>query len=168
MSTRKQQKQEARARRLEFEAALRARDRRKRRRAGITAVATALLAVGGGVAAIGASHTGQPPAEPTSELAPLASIGKLKPPSAPASVGPEGVPIPSAPQLAGTASGSTGRAVDGIQCQGAEQVVFHIHAHLTVFVDGTARQIPYGVGIPGAQVSPTSLGHYVAAGSCFY
>jgi hypothetical protein len=168
MSSRKRQKQEARARRLELEAALRERDRRKRGRAGIAAAATVLLALGGGVAAIGANHTGQPPAVPTSELAPLASIGKLTPPSASASIGPEGVPVPNAPRLAGTPSGSTGRAVDGIQCQGAEQVVFHIHAHLTVFVDGTARQIPYGVGIPGAQVSTTSVGPYVAAGSCFY
>ena len=168
MSTRKQQKQEARARRLELEAALRERDRRKRRRAGVAAAATALLALGSAVAAIGANHTGQPPAVPRRELAPLSSIGKLNPPSTPSSVGPEGVPIPNARQLAGTTSGSVGRPIDAIHCQGAEQVLFHIHAHLTVFVDGTARQIPYGVGIPGAQVSATSLGPYVAAGSCFY
>ena len=61
-----------------------------------------------------------------------------------------------------------GRPIDAIQCQGAEQVLFHIHAHLTVFVDGTARQIPYGVGIANAQASTTSVGPYVAAGSCFY
>ncbi len=165
MSTRKQQKQEARARRLALEAALR---ERKRRRAGIAGAATAVLALGGAVAAIAANHTGRPPAVPTSELAPLASIGKLNPPSASASIGPEGVAIPNAPQLSGTTSESTGRAVDGIQCQGAEQVLFHIHAHLTVFVDGAARRVPYGVGIPGARVSATSLGPYVAAGSCFY
>jgi hypothetical protein len=168
MSTRKQQKEEARARRLELEAALRERDRRKRQRTGLAAAATFLLALGGGVAAIGAAHTGQSPALPASELAPLSSIGKLKPPSASASVGPENVPIPDAPQLAGTMSRSTGGAVDGIQCQGAEQVLFHIHAHLTVFVDGTARRVPYGIGIPGAQASSTPLGPYVAAGSCFY
>lgn len=168
MSTRKRQKQEARASRLELEAALRERDRRRRQRTGLAAAATFLLAVGGGVAAIGAAHTGQPPAVPTRELAPLSSIGTLNPPIAPSSVGPEGVPIPNARQLAGTTSGSMGRPVEAIQCQGAEQVLFHIHAHLTVFVDGTARQIPYGVGIPGAQVSATSLGPYVAAGSCFY
>jgi hypothetical protein len=170
MSSRKQQKQEARARRLELEAALRERDRRKRRRLGIAAAATALLALGGAVAAIGsgASHADQPPALPPSEVAPLASLGNLNPPSASASVGPEGVAIPNAPQLAGTTSESNGSAVDGIQCQGAEQVLFHIHAHLTVFVDGTPRRIPYGIGIPRAQASATSFGPYVGAGSCFY
>ena len=168
MSSRKQQKQEALARRLELEAALRERDRRKRRRVGVAAAATALLALGGGVAAIGADHTGQPPAVPASELAPLASIGKLNPANPPASVGPEGVPVPNAPQLGGNTPGSTGRVVDGIQCQGAEQVLFHIHAHLTVFVDGSARRVPFGVGIANAQVSTTPVGPYVAAGSCFY
>ena len=78
------------------------------------------------------------------------------------------VPVPNAPQLAGSMSGSTGATVDGIQCQGAEQILFHIHAHLTLFVDGTARRIPDGVGIPGAQVSATPVGPYVGSGSCFY
>jgi hypothetical protein len=46
--------------------------------------------------------------------------------------------------------------------------LFHIHAHLTVFVNGASRGIPYGVGIPGAQLTATPAGPYVAAGSCFY
>ena len=170
MSARKQQKQEARVRRLQLEAALRERERRRRRRAILAASATALVAVGGGAAAFagGGSHAGQAPSVPPSELAPLGSLGKLNTSSASDSVGPEDVPVPSAPQLASSGSGSTGSTVDGIQCQGAEQVLFHIHAHLTVFVDGTARRIPYGVGIPGAQVSATPLGPYVAGGACFY
>jgi hypothetical protein len=170
MSARKQQKQEARVRRLELEAALRERDRRRRRRASLAAAATALLVVGGGAAALagGANHTGQAPAVPPSELAPLASIGKLSTTGSQGALGPEGVPIPNAPQLALSTSRPTGSTVDGVQCQGAEQVLFHIHAHLTVFVDGTARRIPYGVGIPGAQVSATPLGPYVGAGTCFY
>ena len=46
--------------------------------------------------------------------------------------------------------------------------MFHIHAHLTVFVDGKARRVPCGIAVPGAQVSSTPIGSYVAAGSCFY
>jgi hypothetical protein len=170
MSSRKQQKQEARVRRLELEAALRQRERRKRQRRGLPAAAVAVAALGGGVAAIGGGtdHTGQAPAVPPGALAPLASIGKPNPASAAASVGPEDVPIPNARQLAGSTSESTGSTVDGIHCQGAEQVLFHIHAHLTVFVNGVPRRVPYGIGIPGAQVSPTPAGPYVAAGSCFY
>jgi hypothetical protein len=170
MSARKHQKQEARERRLELEAALRERNRRRRRRASLVAAGTALLVAGGGAAALagGANPSGQAPAVPRSELAPLASIGNLNPTGSQGAFGPEGVPVPNAPQLAGSGSGSGGSTVDGIQCQGAEQVLFHIHAHLTVFVHGSARRIPYGVGIPGAQVSATPLGPYVAAGTCFY
>jgi hypothetical protein len=144
MSTRKEHKQRARARRLELEAARRAHARRKRRRAVVAALATALVLLGGAVAVTGngASHT--------------------------APVGPEGVPIPDAPVLAGVDDRSAGAPVDGIECQGGEQVLFHIHAHLTVFVDGRPRRVPYGIGIPGAQVSPTPAGPFVTAESCFY
>jgi hypothetical protein len=170
MSTRKQQKQEARSQRLELQAALEERDRRKRRRTSLAAIAIAVVALGGGAAALAGSahHTDRAPAVPASELAPLASLGQLSPASGSASLGPEGVPVPNAPQLAGSSSGTAGSSVDAIQCQGAEQVLFHIHVHLTVFVDGVARTIPYGIGIPGAQASPTPFGPYVAAGSCFY
>jgi hypothetical protein len=142
MSARKQQKHEARVRRLEFEAALRERGRRKRRRSGLAAAVTAVLAVGGGAAVLEGvpNRTRQAPALAARELASLASLGKLTP--------------------AGT--------IDGIRCQGNEQVVFHIHAHLTMFVKGAPRRIPYGIGIPGAQVTPTPTGPFVAAGGCFY
>lgn len=169
MSTRKRQKQEARVRRLELEAALRERDRRKRRRTSLVAAATAVLVLGGGAAAIGggANHTSQA-AVPPGELAPLASLGKLAPAGTPGAVGPEVVPVPDAPPLAGGGSASASSTIDGIRCQGAEQVLFHIHAHLTVFVNGAPRRIPYGIGIPDARVTSTPAGPYVAAGSCFY
>ena len=61
-----------------------------------------------------------------------------------------------------------GTTVDGIGCQSTEQVLFHIHAHLTVFVDGAARQIPAGVGIaPPRQVLHTPQGDFVEGGACF-
>jgi hypothetical protein len=170
MSTRKQQKHEARVQRLELEAALRERDRRKRRRTSLAAAATALLVLGGGAAAIGggANHTGQAAAVPPSELAPLASLGKLTPAGTSGVLGPEVVPVPDAPQLANGGPASASSTIDGIRCQRAEQVLFHIHAHLTVFVNGAPRRIPYGIGIPAARVTPTAAGPYVAAGSCFY
>ena len=105
---------------------------------------------------------------PAGSLTSLETFGRLEPPGAPRIVGPEGVPIPDAPQLAGDDYSSAAAPIDGIECQGAEQVLFHIHAHLTVFVDGTARRVPYGIGIPGAQVSPTRVGPFVGAGTCFY
>ncbi len=170
MSTRKRQKHEARVRRLELEAALRERDRRKRRRTSLAAATTAVLVLGAGAAAIGggANHTSQAAAVPPGELAPLASLGKLSPAGESGATGPEVVAVPDAPPLAGGGSASASSTIDGIRCQGAEQVLFHIHAHLTVFVNGAPRRIPYGIGIPDARVTSTPAGPYVAAGSCFY
>lgn len=101
MSTRKPQKQQARARRLELEAALRERDRRKRRRTTLGAAVTALLVLAGGAAALGggAHRTGQPPAVAPGELAPLVSLGRLNPAGASGAVGPEGAPIAGGSEL---------------------------------------------------------------------
>ena len=71
--------------------------------------------------------------------------------------GGEGVPIPNAPPLATLINSVTGQPVDGIQCQTNEGTALHVHSHVTIFVNGQARQIPAGVGIPGY---PT--------GSCLY
>ena len=62
-------------------------------------------------------------------------------------LGPEGVPIPSARQLAPAQSVARGRRIDGISCEPTEALRFHIHTHLTIFVGGAPRQVPAGVGI---------------------
>ena len=82
--------------------------------------------------------------------------------------GPEGIGVPSGPKLATLINAATGQTVDGIQCQTGEQTVVHVHTHLTVFVNGQARVIPYGIGIPGFQAEQTAQGPYVGTGSCFY
>ena len=103
------------------------------------------------------------------KLAPLATIGHLVAAPPPGPAGPEGVPVPNAPLLATTANDATGQAVDGISCNTSEQLLFHVHAHLTIFIDGAARQIPYGIGIvPPRTVQRTPEGPFVTAGSCFY
>ncbi len=43
-----------------------------------------------------------------------------------------------------------------------------MHAHLTIFVNGSPRQVPAGIGIPGAQAQNTAQGAFVSSGSCFY
>jgi hypothetical protein len=92
-------------------------------------------------------------------------------PAAPAAgrLGPEGVPIPEAPLLAGVRRRVVpGEAIDGITCDASEQVLFHIHAHLTVDVGGKARRIPAGIGVgPPRQVASTARGAFVEGGSCF-
>jgi hypothetical protein len=82
--------------------------------------------------------------------------------------GPETVPVPSGPKLATLLNTASGQPVDGIQCQTNEQVVTHVHTHLTVFVNGQARVIPYGIGIPGFQAEQVSGGPFVNTGTCFY
>jgi hypothetical protein len=82
--------------------------------------------------------------------------------------GPETVPVPSGPKLASLLNAATGQPVDGVQCQSGEQTAVHVHTHLTIFVNGQARVIPYGIGAPGAQSVQTAQGPFVQSGSCFY
>ena len=148
---------------------IRAEEARRRRRrlwlicSGAAVVVIALvvgitLAVSGG----GATATSNP------NLAPLSSLGALGPAPAAGPQGPEQVPAPSAAALAGTATAVTGQPKDGISCQSSEQTLFHIHAHLTVFVNGQARQVPAAIGIPGAVAQSTPAGPAIAQGTCFY
>lgn len=128
------------------------------------AVVATGLAVGLGM---GLTDSGPTPAH--LRLAPIAALGHLVAPGPPGSDGPEGVPVPAAFVLATTASGLTGQAVDGISCDTSEQVVFHVHTHLRVFVDGRARQVPDGIGIvPPRTVEQTPAGPFVTGGRCFY
>ena len=82
--------------------------------------------------------------------------------------GPETIPIPSGPKLATLLNAATGQTVDGVQCNAGEKTVVHVHTHLTIFVDGKQRVIPYGIGIPGFQAVSTPEGPFIDTGSCFY
>jgi hypothetical protein len=171
MSSRKEQKLQARADRLAQEAKLRAQRARKRTlvsAGGVVALVASLAGIGVAVSVSGQARASKASSAPVLRLSPLAQAGRLRPPGSPGSFGPEGAPIPTAPDLASTSAGATAGSVDGVQCLGAEQLLFHIHAHLTVYVNGSARRIPYGIGIPGAQVQQTPAGPYVGGGSCFY
>ncbi len=82
--------------------------------------------------------------------------------------GPETVGIPSGPPLGTLSNAAVGATVDSVQCQTDEQLVIHVHTHLTVFVNGQAQVIPYGIGIPGFQAVQVKGGPFVESGSCFY
>jgi hypothetical protein len=147
--------------------------RRRRRRnwlAGIGAAAVVIAAAAGITLAVhkggGPGGTGGGTAK--LKLAALSTLGTLKPAPSPGPTGPEGVPLPAAAPLAGTATAATGKDVDGISCQASEQTIFHIHAHLTILVSGSPRQIPAGIGIPGAQAQNTARGTFISSGTCFY
>jgi len=140
--------------------------RRRQRRIWLAAAGAAVLVIGAAVGITlavtgGSSASGLP-------LAPLSTLGTLSPAPAAGPAGPEGVPIPAAAPLAGTATAATGQPVDGISCQTSEQTLFHIHAHLTIFVNGAARQVPAAIGIPGAQATQSAQGPFIQSGTCFY
>jgi hypothetical protein len=147
---------------------------RKRRRNWFTGIGAAVIVIIAAVAITLAvtSHSASPgsatASTPKLKLASLSTLGTLKPLPSPGPNGPEGVPVPPAPALASTATVASGKTVDGISCNSSEQLVYHIHAHLTVFVNGAARQVPAAIGIPGAQAENTPTGPFIASGSCFY
>jgi hypothetical protein len=145
--------------------------RRRRRRRWLAAIGAALAAVGLAagitVAASGGGTGAAANAQPLA-LSPLSTLGTLKPAPAPGAMGPESVPIPSAAPLTGTSTAATGQPVDGIGCSTGEQTLFHIHAHLTIFLNGSPRQVPAAIGIPGAQAQNTPAGPFVGTGNCFY
>jgi len=147
--------------------------RRRRRRLWLAAATAAVVVIaavigitlslgGGGAKASKASKA------PKVNLAPISSLGALKQAPAAGALGPEQVPVPSGTTLASPATSVTGQDVDGISCQTSEQTLFHIHAHLTIFVNGAARQVPAAIGIPGAQAQATAAGPFVEQGTCFY
>jgi hypothetical protein len=146
--------------------------RRRRRRTWLAGIGAAAVVIAAAVAitlaftrgSLGAAASGTPKLR----LGSLSALGTLKPAPSPGPAGPEAVPVPSAAPLTSTAMVATGKDVDGISCQSNEQTIFHIHAHLTIFVNGSPRQIPAGVGIPGAQGQSTAQGPLVSSGTCFY
>jgi len=114
----------------------------------------------------GSGHAASPPSLP---LAFSSSLGSLSAPPDPGPLGPEGVPIPSARPLARANAPAPRDKVDGISAAPLEQLAFHIHAHLTVFIDGVPRLIPYGVGIaPPLEVEPTVRGPFALGGTAFF
>jgi len=141
--------------------------RRRRRRVWLIAGGAAVVVIAA-VVAITLAVTGGSSGGGGLPLAPLSTLGTLQPAPAAGPTGPEGVPVPAGPALASTATGATGQPVDGISCQTSEQTVFHIHAHLTIFVNGAARQVPAGIGIPGAQATQSPQGPFIETGTCFY
>lgn len=82
--------------------------------------------------------------------------------------GPEGIPLETGALLAPASTTAHGQPVDGISCSANEQVAYHVHTHLSVYVDGQLRPIPAGVGIVSPVPTPTAHGTFVGASRCYY
>lgn len=83
-------------------------------------------------------------------------------------IGPEGIPIEGGPLLASPLTSAQGEAVDGIQCQPGEKVVYHIHSHLQVYVNGQPRALPPAIGMVRPGYEKTTRGFFFGALGCYY
>jgi len=143
--------------------------RRRRRRLWLACSGAAIVVIGLVVGiTLALSGGGAKATNNNLHLTPLSSLGALEPAPSAGPLGPEQVPVPSGAALASTATAVTGQPKDGISCQTSEPTLVHIHAHLTVFVNGSARQVPAAIGIPGAVAQSTPAGSFVGQGTCFY
>jgi hypothetical protein len=82
--------------------------------------------------------------------------------------GPEGIPLEQGQQLAPASTTSPGNAVDGIQCAPIEQLAYHIHAHLQVYVNGQPEALPGAIGLLGPVPQQTAYGPFYGAQQCYY
>lgn len=100
-----------------------------------------------------------------------------EPPPPPPDTGDTTVPVDTVElQIAGTigkptfpdgntAEGGQGDPVDGIECSaGMEEPSYHIHVHLSLYVNGEQLAIPKAIGV----MDPQLAGDFVISGSCFY
>ena len=83
-------------------------------------------------------------------------------------MGPEGIPLENGPARAPASTTTPGGTVDGIQCAPIEQLAYHIHAHLQVYVDGQPRALPGAIGLLGPQAQQTVNGPFYGATQCYY
>ena len=150
---------------------------RRRRRLRLAAWGGAVVVLAGAGVGLGVGLSGSGPGSGSARpggtavagsTEPLSALGTLTAAPGPGSLGPERVPVPSAPVLAAPSTATAGQTIDGIGCSSSEQTLFHIHTHLTIFVDGKQQQVPAGIGIPGAVAAPTQAGPFVDSGACFY
>lgn len=82
--------------------------------------------------------------------------------------GPEGIPLETGPALAPASTSADGAPVEGLQCNADEQVAYHIHSHLLVFLNGQPRSIPSGIGLVQPVVQNTAQGGFAGASHCYY
>jgi hypothetical protein len=148
----------ARERSAAFRAAQRRAERRRRALIWVAAVVVVAAAAAGITVAVrsGSKHTS---AHAPSDVATSVLTGPA---------GPEGVVLEQGQLLAPASTAATGQTVDGIQCNATEQVAYHIHAHLTVYVNGALRPIPAGVGIVTPVAQQTANGAFYSASNCYY
>ncbi len=134
----------------------------------IAALAATAIAIAGCGSSSSSSTASSTPASSTpASSAPASSSSSSSSTASATQIGFEGVPIEQGADLGSAGTTQTG-TVDGIQCGPTEQLAYHIHAHLQVYVNGQSRSLPGGIGIPGSTVQQSTEGPVAAGGSCIY
>ena len=72
------------------------------------------------------------------------------------------------PLLGPVSTAAQGEPVDGIQCAPVEQLAYHIHSHLQVYVDGQPRELPPAIGLVEPVSEQTASGLFYGAVKCYY
>jgi hypothetical protein len=132
------------------------------------ASAALLAACGGGSSA---STTNQAAASATSATTTSSTTAGTSTTSSTAGKpqpGPEGIPLEQGPDLAPAGTTSQGSTVDGVQCAPIEQLAYHIHAHLQVYISGQPRALPAAIGMVGPVAEQTPYGPFYGAQQCYY
>jgi hypothetical protein len=144
-----------------FRAAERRAHRRRRSLILVSAVVAVVAVIAAALGIAAAAHSGSATAsgKASSDVATHLLTG---PP------GPEGVVLEQGQQLAPASTSANGQTVDGIQCNASEQVAYHIHTHLTVYVNGVLRPIPAGIGIVTPVAQQSANGQFDSATQCYY
>ncbi|MBO0882476.1 MAG: hypothetical protein J2P17_19515 [Mycobacterium sp.] len=128
----------------------------------IVTVAVIVLLAAGVITYAVVSHSGNGGHPPTAGGSDIAGTTLTGP------AGPEGIALEQAPVLAPATTAATGQTVDGVQCNSMEQAVYHIHTHLTIYVNGALRAVPPGVGVVQPVPQHTRNGVFESASRCYY
>jgi hypothetical protein len=123
-------------------------------------IATLVCGLAPVLAGCGGSSAASSTQSPTAQTSTTASSSGPR-------MGFEAVAIQQGAELAPAGTTGTGD-IDGIHCLGREQLAYHIHAHLAVYVNGSPRSLPGGIGIPGSAVQQTTEGPVALGGQCIY
>ncbi len=130
--------------------------------------AALLAACGGSSSTTTSSQSAAAPTTSSTATATASTTATSTSAAAKTSLGPEGIPLETGPDLAPAATTSQGATVDGVQCEAQEQVVYHIHAHLQVYVNGKPRALPAAIGMVGPVSEQTPYGPFYGAQQCYY
>jgi hypothetical protein len=112
------------------------------------------------------SSTSSAAASPTTSASATSATSTAQ--AASQQLGPEGIPLEAGAPLAPASSTTSGATLDGIQCAPLEQLAYHIHSHLQVYVNGQPRALPAAIGILGPVAQQTAYGPFYGAQQCIY